>query len=382
MKIAQVCPYDFAYPGGVVSHIIALERYLTQMGHQIKVIAPASKTVSALGDRFIAMGKPLPVPTSGSIARISLSLRLAPRIKELLAREEFDIIHLHEPFRPMLCLSVLRLSNTVNIGTFHAAEGEPGYHLGWPFGLIWVRRLARKLHGNIACAQASLEYAARFIPRSYEMIPDGIDLEKFSPNVAPIDRFYDGKLNILFVGRLEHRKGLDYMIEAYQKVKLEHPETRLLVVSPDLGRSRKYRRRVDRNGIEDVFFINNVSDDELPRYYRTADIFCSPATGHESFGIVLLEAMAMGKPVVASNISGYADWITHGSDGLLVLPKDVGALAQALVSLCDDESLRNRIGSNGLITAKKYSCKETAWRIAACYQKLLDEKSLQSSGNT
>lgn len=220
MKIAQVCPYDFAYPGGVVSHVMALERYLTQMGHQIKVIAPASETVLALGDRFIAMGKPLPVPTSGSIARISLSLRLAPTIKQILAREEFDIIHLHEPFVPMLCISMLCLSNTTNIGTFHAAEGKPGYHLGWPISLIWVRRLARKLHANIACAQASLEYAAQFIPGPYEMIPDGIDLERFSPHVAPIDGFSDGKLNILFVGRLERRKGLDYMLKAYQKVRL------------------------------------------------------------------------------------------------------------------------------------------------------------------
>ncbi len=123
MKIALVSPYDFAYPGGVANHISSLERYLTHMGHEVKIIAPASMAVPAFNDRFIPIGKPRPVPTSGSITRITLSLRLASTIKTVLAEEKFDIIHLHEPFMPMLCSAVLRFSNVPNIGTFHACDG-------------------------------------------------------------------------------------------------------------------------------------------------------------------------------------------------------------------------------------------------------------------
>ncbi len=125
MKIALVCPYDFAYPGGVANHICSLDSHLTRMGHEVKVIAPASKDITLFGDRFIAIGKPLPLPTSGSIARVALSLRLRPNVKDVLEEEKFDIIHLHEPLMPSLCTSVLRFSCTANVGTFHAFDGSP-----------------------------------------------------------------------------------------------------------------------------------------------------------------------------------------------------------------------------------------------------------------
>ena len=132
MKIALVSPYDFAYPGGVANHISALEHHLTRLGHEVKIIAPASKAVTTFGNKFIPIGKPRAIPTSGSIVRITLSLRLASKIKEVLSQEKFDVIHLHEPFMPMLCSAVLRFSNVPNIGTFHACDGSPGYNLGWP----------------------------------------------------------------------------------------------------------------------------------------------------------------------------------------------------------------------------------------------------------
>jgi phosphatidylinositol alpha-mannosyltransferase len=150
MKIALVSPYDFAYPGGVANHISSLYKYLTNMGHEVKVIAPASKAVTAFGDHFIPIGKPRPLPSSGSIIRVTISIRLASTIKEVLNREQFDIVHLHEPFMPMLCSAVLRFSNMVNIGTFHACDGTPGYNFAWPFGRIMVKRRTHKLDGKIA----------------------------------------------------------------------------------------------------------------------------------------------------------------------------------------------------------------------------------------
>lgn len=378
MKIALVSPYDFAYPGGVVNHISALEHHFTKMGHQVKVIAPASKAVPNFGDRFIPIGKPRPVPASGSIARITISLRLASKIKEVLAQEKFDIIHLHEPFMPMLCSAVLRFSdNAVNIGTFHACHGTflgmSGYNFGRPIGRMMLNRRRRKLNGKIAVSKPAMDFARKYIPGYYNIIPNGVDLEHFSPDVSPIERFCDGKINILFVGRLEKRKGVTHLLKAYQRVKQEVSNCRLIVVGPGTRLRKKYERQVRRSGLEDVVFVGYVSYNELPRYYKTAQVFCSPATGRESFGIVLLEAMAVGKPVVASNIEGYASVITHGVDGLLVPPKDEEMLAQALISLMTDESYRQQMGARGILKAKEYSWEHIAQRVLSYYARVLSE---------
>ena len=164
MKIALVSPYDFAYPGGVTNHISSLEHHFTRMGHEVKVIAPASKAASSFGDRFIPIGKPRPIPASGSIARITLSLRLASMIKAVLSEEKFDIIHLHEPFMPMLCSAVLRFSNATNIGTFHACDGRPGYKFGRPISTIMLKRRVRKLDGKIAVSKPAMEFAIKYVP--------------------------------------------------------------------------------------------------------------------------------------------------------------------------------------------------------------------------
>ena len=381
MKIALVSPYDFAYPGGVTNHISCLEHQLTLMGHEVRVIAPASKAVSIFGDRFIPIGKPRPIPSSGSICRITISPHLAPTIKAVLDREKFDIIHLHEPFMPMLCTAVLRFSHTTNIGTFHAFQHSvgylshplSGYNFGRPISTIMLKRRARKLHGKIAVSKPAMEFASKYVPGDYTIIPNGIDLAHFSPDVSPIDEFCDGKLNILFVGRLESRKGLNYLIKAYEQVKEEFSNSRLIIVGPGTMLRGKYERQVKQNGLGNVVFVGYVAYDELPRYYKTADIFCSPATGRESFGIALLEAMAVGKPIVASNIDGYANLMTDGVEGLLVPPKDATALAQALLSLMANESLRQQMAARVRLTAKGYDWKHVAQRVFDYYVKALSE---------
>ncbi len=374
MKIALVSPYDFAYPGGVVNHISALERHFTKMGHQVKIIAPASKAVPNLGDRFIPIGKPRPIPASGSIARITISLRLASRIKEVLAEENFDVIHLHEPFMPMLCSAVLRFSTkAATVGTFHACHGSPGYGFGRPISTMMLKRRRRKLIGKIAVSKPARDFVNKYIPGYYNIIPNGIDVEHFSADVSPIDKFRDGKLNILFVGRLEQRKGLPYLIKAYKQVKQENPNCRLIVVGPGSRYRKIYERLVKHRGLQDVVFVGYASYDELPGYYKTADIYCSPATGRESFGIVLLEAMAVGTPVVASNIEGYANVVTHGVDGLLVPPKNSRQLAQALISLMSDESLRQQMGAKGIVKAKEHNWEHIARRVLNYYTRILSE---------
>jgi phosphatidylinositol alpha-mannosyltransferase len=373
VKIALVSPYDFAHPGGVTLHISYLERYFTKMGHDVKVIAPASRAVPDFGDRFIPIGKPRPIPSSGSIARCTISLMLAPKIREVLEREKFDIIHLHEPLMPMLCTSILRLSDTANIGTFHASYGKPGYNFARPIGKWILRRWFRKLDGKIAVSKPAVEYAHTNFPGYYNIIPNGVDLEHFSPDVAPIEEFKDGKLNILFVSRLEKRKGLNYLLQAFRQVKEEIPNTRLIIVGPGTRLRRRYERYVAKSGLKDVVFVGLVAYNELPRYYKTADVFCAPAIASESFGLILLEAMSMGKPIVASNISGYANVVSHGVDGLLVPPADKDKLAKALVSLLGDESLRRQMGAKGRAKALEHSWERISQRVFDYYVRVLSE---------
>ncbi len=371
MKIALVSPYDFAYPGGVCNHISCLAHRFTGLGHEVKIIAPASKAVPTLGEQFIPIGKPRPVPVSGSIARITLSPWLAKPIKAVLEREKFDITHLHEPLMPMLCTTVLRLSNVPNVGTFHASGGKPWYNFGTPIGKLMLKKWFRKLDGKIAVSQPALEYVNRYFSDNYTIIPNGIDTDHFSPAAEPLEEYIDGKINILFVGRLEKRKGLDYLLAAYRHVKKEIPHSRLLVVGPGIRLRNKYQKRVRRQGIPDVVFSGYCSYADLPRYYRTADIVCCPATGWESFGIVLLEAMAVGKPIVASNISGYASVLTHGEEGLLTPPKNVPALSHALLSLINDREIRQRMGEKGIITAAQYSWDNVARRVLDYYRQTI-----------
>jgi len=374
MKIALVSPYDFAYPGGVANHISSLGHYLAQMGHEVKVVAPASKAITSLGDKFIPIGKPRPIPTSGSIARITISPRLSRNIKDVLVEENFDIIHLHEPLMPTLCINVLRLSHTVNIGTFHAFGGK-GYGFVRPLSRLYLNRLVSKLDGKIAVSKPAMEFVSKYFPGNYKIIPNGVDTAHFSPDVSPIDEFCDGKINILFVGRLEKRKGLDYLLKAYQRIKREIPNSRLIIVGPGSRLRGKYEKEVKHSDLEDVVFIGHITYDELPRYYKTADVFCAPATGWESFGIVLLEAMAVGKPVVASNIEGYASLVTDGVEGLLVPPKGDERLAQALISLMTDESLRQQMGARGILTAAAYDWKYIARQVLDYYIQVRSELS-------
>jgi phosphatidylinositol alpha-mannosyltransferase len=373
LKIALVSPYDFAYPGGVAVHISYLEHHLARLGHEVKVIAPASKAVSGFGDRFIPIGSPRPVPTSGSIARVTLSPWLSKRVKAVLEREKFDVIHLHEPLMPMLCTTVLRLSQAANIGTFHACSGSPGYNLARPLGTWLLKRWFRRLHGKIAVSQPAREFACSYFTGYYNIIPNGVDVEHFSPDVSPVEEFSDGKLNILFVSRLEKRKGLPHLLAAFKQVKRQIPNSRLIVVGPGTRLRRGYEREVRRSRLEDVVFTGLVPYEELPRYYKTADVFCAPATGRESFGIILLEAMALGKPIVASSIEGYASVLAHNAEGLLVPPGDEDMLVRALLSLLTDESLRREMGARGRVKSLEYSWERVARDVLNYYMRVLSQ---------
>jgi len=368
VKIAMVSPYDFTWPGGVTAHVAQLARALGRSGHEVQVLAPHSPSRDFQdSDLLVPFGRSVPLPSGGSTARVTLSWWLYPKIRALLKKEQFDIIHLHEPMVPILPLCVLEFSKSVNVGTFHASYSRQ--HLYRAFQPI-IKRWQKRLHGSIAVSPAARRYVNNTFPGEYEIIPNGIDYKHFSANVAPLPQYQDGKLNILFVGRLEKRKGLRYLLEAYSKLKWEMPNTRLIVVGPGNPDKESYRI-LSSHGLRDVEFAGRVSYDELPRYYATADIFCSPATGGESFGIVLLEAMSAGKPVVASDIEGFRGIMTDGEQGLLVTKKDTGGLANALGRLARDPELRSKLGGQGSRSAEDYRWEVVASRVEEYYNRCI-----------
>jgi len=371
VKIGLVSPYDYSFPSGVVNHIAYLAHNFIQYGHKVKIIAPFPKGGTRYFEEEVTpIGKPLPVPFAGAIARVPVSPWLPAQMGEILANEDFDILHLHEPFTPMLCLSALLKSKSINVGTFHACHTKPRvYWLGRPIFRRWLPRL----HGKIAVSKPALEYVSRHLPGDYHIIPNGIDAEHFCLNGPGRKELVDGKINILFVGRLERRKGLGYLLDACAKVKRSFPNLRLIVVGPGIMLRLRYEKLVEDMDLTDnVVFTGFVPSDELPSYYHSADVFCAPATGGESFGIVLLEAMACGKPVVATNIQGYASVLAHGEEGLLVPPRDEESLAHALLSLVNDKALRLKMGAKGRIKAEKYSWPNIARQVIDYYNSLHD----------
>ena len=364
MKIAMVSPYDFTWPGGVTGHVSQLANELARLDHNVKVLAPHTASRECPdSSEFFPLGRSIPLPSGGSIARVSLSWWLFRKIRDLLEREAFDVIHLHEPLAPILPLCVLQLSNTVNVGTFHAYSDRQ--HL-YRFSQHLIKRWHERLHGGIAVSPAAYKYVNDTFPRDYRIIPNGVDVDHFSNNGIPWPEYQDGKTNILFVGRLEKRKGLKYLLEAYSKLKWDTPNTRLIIVGPG-NLDRDSHRILSAHNIQDVVFAGKVTYEDLPRYYASADIFCAPATGAESFGIVLLEAMAAGKPIVASDIEGYAGIVNNGQQGLLFPKRDSAALAETLRLLVESPQLSRSMGSTGLRMVQKYRWSVVARQVEDYY---------------
>ena len=284
-----------------------------------------------------------------------------------LDAERFDVIHVHEPLMPSLPLAVLMAGagHAIKVGTFHAyRESYYGYYYGRPL----LRGIIRRLDGRVAVSRAAYEFVSRYFPGTYSIIPNGVDLHIFRPDVALPTRYADDRPTVLFVGRLEKRKGLAYLIRAYERLRQELPEVRILVVGRQGRPGRRYMRYVREHHLNGIEFAGEVPAAELPGYYRRCDVFCAPSLGGESFGMVLLEAMALGKPVVASAIEGYQTVMEDGVQGRLVPPKDSGALAEALLALLTSPARRSAYGEQGAITARAYSWERVSARLLRFYE--------------
>ena len=362
LKVGIVSPYGYPHPGGVNEHVRFTYEAMRRMGHDVWIITSKYGRERESEGHIIRLGTGWAAPANGSVGRVTLGLRFKRQAREVLEAHRFDILHFHEPFVPFLSPTMLDASETVNIGTFHAFGGfSPSYWIGSKF----AGRLGDLLHGRIAVSGAARHFINRYFPGDYRIIPNGVDLERFA-DAEPFEELRDGTLNILFVGRFEERKGLIHLLKAYHRLRKRHVDARLLVVGAG-PKEREYRRYVGLRGIRDVEFLGRVDDEAKVRYFASADIYCAPNTGQESFGIVLLEAMAAGVPIVASDIHGFKRVVERNVQGILVEPRNHRALAAALYALARDPDLRHDMGDAGRERAPEFSWDRVTERIVDYY---------------
>ena len=365
VKIGLISPYDPGHPGGVYEHINHLRAEFVRGGHDVTVLAPRGRKGGLEArDGFYGIGRTVPIPANGSMVRVTFDVTLYNAVKTLLRREQFDIIHLHEPLIPVLPYLVLLNSQTVNVGTFHAfRSSSPWYTAFKPYMSFMMSRL----DARIAVSPPARDFVSQYFQGPYDIIPNGIDVARFQ-DVEPFPWANDGIPRILFVGRFnEPRKGLKYLLRALPLVRQQFPDARLVVVGR--GDPEKFAGLMERYDVRGVDFVGQASASELPRYYASCDVFCAPSTSGESFGIVLLEAMAAGAPVVAGDIPGYRSVIRHGVDGVLAPPKNAQALALALVRVMADADLRKSLVAAGRQTAQHYDWTEIARRVLQVYER-------------
>jgi phosphatidylinositol alpha-mannosyltransferase len=374
LKIGIVTPTYHPYPGGVPEHVYHTCLELGRLGHDVRVITTRFGPGTAPNEeQVIRVGRSVPVPANGSICPVAVDVRMRAKVRRILQAEGFDVLHLHEPLMPALCLAVLAEAEAPTVGTFHANnDGALGYRFFRPI----LEGYFSRLNARIAVSAAAEQTVSGHFGGDYTVIPNGVDIERFSSagaaeGAANLLPGYDGRFNILFVGRLEPRKGAKYLLRAMPDIVREVPDARLVVVGS--GLLAGYYRSHLPEGMEDrVLFAGRVSGEELARHYASADVFCSPATGGESFGIVLIEAMAAGTAVVASDIAGYRDVVKDGETGLLTGRADSRSIARAIVKLARDDELRRRLVASARREVLQYSWDRVTRRIVEVYESVTD----------
>jgi phosphatidylinositol alpha-mannosyltransferase len=356
VRIALVCPYSWTVPGGVQSHVLGLAQALRERGHEADILAPADGPVDLPG--FVAVGRSLPIRDNGSKVRVALGPAAAVRVVRALSRGGYDLAHLHEPMIPVTCLSALLSARIPLVGTFHMYASGPRWYR--PFSPL-ARRAVPRLAARIAVSEAALRHVSRTVPGEYHVIPNGIDTRAFACEGPRHGN------RIIFIGRSERRKGLPVLLDAFGALPGEPLLDLVGVERPALAR---VGRHLPADVLARVRAHGRVSDAERTRLLAEADVLCAPSLRGESFGIVLLEAMAAGLPVVASSIPGYID-VASDSCGRLVPPGNREALEAALAELLTDAALRERLGAEGRRLAARYDWSQIVERVLAVYSQAL-----------
>src|SRR5436190_4828731 len=351
VRIGIVCPYSLTLPGGVQGQVLGLARSLRAMGHEARVLSPCAGPAPDVGVR--PLGDCVPLAANGSVAPIAPDTSCALRTIRALRDEEFDVLHVHEPLVPGPTMTAVVAAATPKVGTFHAAGGSAAYR--WLFPL--TRWVAGRLTLRCAVSEDARKMARRALGGDYELVHNGIEVERFSkatpwPTTAP---------TIFFVGRHEPRKGLAVLLEALSLL----PSDVCVWVGGDGPETDAMRERA--GGDSRVEWLGRLDDEQVARRLRGADVFCTPSLHGESFGVVLLEAMAAQTPIVASDLPGYRNVARAGQDALLVPVGEPKALADALVDVLEHPTLAESLVASGERRAAEFSMDVLAERYVDLY---------------
>ncbi len=349
----MVCPYSLTVPGGVQQQVLGLARAMRAKGHEVRVLGPCDGPPP---ESFVTpLGNSLPHAANGSIAPLAPDVPAALRTIRALNDEAFDVLHVHEPLVPGPSLSAVLMKLAPVVATFHSAGESAAYRV---FNRQ-LTRIASRIDIRVAVSKDAVELARRYVGGEYEVLFNGIELETFAGPDAPRENA------VFYVGRHEPRKGLGVLLEAMSHLPAD---VRLWVASdgPETAELKQAYGADDR-----IEWLGRISDAEKIRRLRSARAFCAPSLRGESFGIVLLEAMASSVPVIASRIDGYTNVATHDHDAVLVEPQNPRVLAEAIARVLADPRLSSRLVAAGVETAKKYSMDSLADNYVEIYRRAL-----------
>ena len=383
VRIAIVTDYYYPHLGGITEHVHGQATELTRRGHDVTVVTGNVFRPPAIVDgeirpeddvpfEIVRVGAALPGYGNASQTYHVIDPLLRRRLRKIFRERAVDVVHVHSPYSPILpMVGVLAAPKTaVTVGTFHSVFPRS---LAFDVFAPLMRTVIGRLDGKLVVSEACIGSLAPYLPYDYTVIPNGIDDRRFSPEADPIEELRDGRINILFLGRFDPRNGLDTMIGAFTKVRRQlGPEAVRLIVVGDGPLRAHYQRQVPDDVAADVHWAGRVNWNR-PRYYATADIHCTPCQ-RASFGMVLLEAMSCGRPVVASRISGFQLLMEHGRQGLLISPaENVDRFAESLTYLIERPEERERMGREGRKTAVgEYAWTKVAARLEEHYLQLLE----------
>ncbi|HSX28602.1 MAG TPA: glycosyltransferase family 4 protein [Candidatus Saccharimonadales bacterium] len=346
MKIGLVCPYNvFSRPGGVLSYVNTIHAELKKRGHEVRIITPAPKEIPDEYDPdilLLARSRALTTPFR-TTSDISYDVD-SDEIDQTLARENFDVLHFHEPWIPRLPMQILARSHCANIATFHGKLPDGRLNKGFEKVITpYTKQVFKNLDYLTAVSDSAASYVRSLTNGTpIEIIPNSVNLSYYNPaKVAYLPQYHQDDIKTIFcVGRLEGRKGVIWLLKAYEELIQTHPNVRLLIAG-DGPKRTMLEDYVDMHHLPNVEFLGFISEEEKLQYLKTTDIFCSPALYGESFGIVLIEAMAMGAVTVCGNNEGYEGVMKERGRISLINPKATEEFAERLELLLFDDQIRN-----------------------------------------
>jgi phosphatidyl-myo-inositol alpha-mannosyltransferase len=366
VRIGLACPYTWDVPGGVQVHVRDLAETLIAAGHDVSVITPADDS-GALPAYAVDAGRALPVPYNGSVSRVLMGPVSATRVRRWLRENAFDVLHAHEPTAPSVGLLACMLATGPIVATFHTANPRSKI-LTAAHGAL--QPALEKLRARIAVSEAARRTIVEHLGSSAVLIPNGVKVASFA-GARPLPGYENDRPTVCFLGRIdEPRKGLDVLLAALPALARRVPDVRLLVAGP--GDAAAVRFRLEPELRDRVDLIGLVTDEDKPRVFASGHVYCAPNTGQESFGVVLLEAMAAGTPVMASDIDAFRRVLADGQAGRLFGVGEPARLADGLAELLLDEPARAALAARGRERVADYDWPIIAEAIVDLYDMVSD----------